>query len=230
MVPPLPSCSVTKARFRDWAALHQKYGAANFLSVPLETGAGVLGALTAAGSPQMERRAVEALAARLAEALLRRTMEGLLKASAWCPDDMCLGAQTLMDALDWRTMEGLLQASALDPFAPAHIAACPRRAHSAAAVGSPLHPFIVIHLCQRRLSHAAATTVAVPVCKLRYHGIWQGRNAGERLVVIKHILSKDCNGCVLQEATEQLQGGGGPEAARSLATRFPQVDVTHELT
>lgn len=72
---------MTKARFRDWAALHQKYGAATFVTVPLETGAGVLGALTAAGSPKMERRAVEALAARLAEALLRRTMEGLLKAS-----------------------------------------------------------------------------------------------------------------------------------------------------
>jgi hypothetical protein len=51
------------------------------VSVPLETGPGVLGALTAAGSPKMERRAVEGLAARLAEALLRRTMEGLLKAS-----------------------------------------------------------------------------------------------------------------------------------------------------
>lgn len=77
---------MTKARFRDWAALHQKYGAASFVTVPLETGAGVLGALTAAGSLKMERRAVEALAARLAEALLRRTMESLLKASPRCQD------------------------------------------------------------------------------------------------------------------------------------------------
>lgn len=102
-------CSVTKARFRDWAALHLKYGAATFVTVPLETGAGVLGALTAAGSPKMERRAVESLAARLAEALLRRTMEGLLKASLWYSAGTCSNVETLMDALDQCTMEGFLK-------------------------------------------------------------------------------------------------------------------------
>jgi len=42
-------------------------------------GAGVVGALTAAGGPKMDRHAVQVLAARLAEALLRRTTEALLK-------------------------------------------------------------------------------------------------------------------------------------------------------
>lgn len=76
-------CSTTKTCYRDWAALHQKYGAATFVTIPLETGAGILGALTAAGSPKMERHAVESLAARLAEALLRRTTELLLKVSSF---------------------------------------------------------------------------------------------------------------------------------------------------
>ena len=39
----------------------------------------MVGALTAAGGPKMDRHAVQVLAARLAEALLRRTTEALLK-------------------------------------------------------------------------------------------------------------------------------------------------------
>ena len=41
--------------------------------------------------------------------------------------------------------------------------------------------------------------------------------------------SSDMMCCLLQEATEQLQGLGGPEAARSLAARFPQVGQPDKL-
>ena len=72
-------CSTSKAHFRDWATAHQKYGATSFITVPLEVGAGVMGSLTAAGGPKMDNKAVQALAGRLAEVLLRRTTESLLK-------------------------------------------------------------------------------------------------------------------------------------------------------
>ena len=50
---PLAHCSAShcrsasKARFRDWAALQQKYGASVCMTLPLEVGAGVVGSVTA---------------------------------------------------------------------------------------------------------------------------------------------------------------------------------------
>ena len=64
--------------------MHQKYGVAAFITIPLETGAGVAGTVTAAGGPKMDRHAVQGLAARLAEALLRRSTEALLKVQQPC--------------------------------------------------------------------------------------------------------------------------------------------------
>ncbi len=75
--------SASKTRYRDWAALHQCYGAAAFITVPLEVSAGVIGTLSAGGGQKMDRHAVEALAARLAEVLLRRTTEALLRVTSF---------------------------------------------------------------------------------------------------------------------------------------------------
>lgn len=72
-------CSLTKARYGDWQSLHQKYGATAFVTVPLDVAAGVVGTITAAGGPKLNIRAVQMLAVRLGEVLLRRTTERLMK-------------------------------------------------------------------------------------------------------------------------------------------------------
>lgn len=59
--------------------MHERFGAAAFVTCPLEVAAGVMGTLSAAGGPDLDTASVQLLAARLAEVLLRKTTESLLQ-------------------------------------------------------------------------------------------------------------------------------------------------------